>query len=85
MPESEIVAVVPFVETETDPIDGAMTGAGGSPIRKETDFAADVLFLSVVIVTAQVYSPSARPEIVNCADAPVWPVSAATDAALLSE
>ena len=47
-------------------------------IVKETDFAAEVLFLSVVIVTPHVYSPSARFSMEKVAVAPVWFESAAT-------
>ena len=48
-PESATVAVAPFVATEMSPIDGAMTGGGGGPIRKETaitSFRGKYAFLS---------------------------------------
>jgi hypothetical protein len=64
---------------------GATTSGGGGPMRKETDFDAEVLFASVVIVTAQVYSPSARFAMSNDAVAALCPESAVTAAALFRE
>ena len=64
---------------------GATTSGGGGPMRKETDFDAEVLFASVVIVTAQVYSPSARFGMANDAVDALWPERAATAAAPFSE
>ncbi len=81
MSESEIVAFELTTLAAADPIDGATTGGGGVPIRKETVFSAEVLFLSVVIETAHVYSPSARFAMSNEAVAAAWPVSACTAAA----
>ncbi len=81
MPESETVAFEPLTLAAAAAIDGAMTGGGVVPIVKDTDFSAEVLFLSVVIETAHAYSPSARFPMSNEAVAPVWPVSACTAAA----
>ena len=85
MPERETVAFEPLTAAVAAPIDGATTGGGVVPIVKETDFSADVLFLSVVIETAHVYSPSARFPMSKDAVAPDWFWSAVTAAAPLSE
>jgi hypothetical protein len=54
MPESETVAFEPLTLAAAAAIDGAMTGGGVVPIVKDTDFSAEVLFLSVVIDTRHV-------------------------------
>ena len=82
---SAIVAVVPFVVTDVEPMKGETTSGGGGPMRNETDFSAEVLFLSVVIVTTHVYSPSARFAMLNEAVSAVWFWRAVTAAALLRE
>ena len=51
MPESVTGAFEPATLAVAAAIDGAMTGGGGVPIRKETYFAAEVLPVSVAIVT----------------------------------
>ena len=85
MPESETVAFEPLTLAAAAASDGATTGGGVVPIVKDTDFSAEVLFLSVVIETAHVYSPSARFPMSKDAVAPDWSWSAVTAAPPLSE